>query len=206
MGRLHSIAELTLLLGLFCLCTPPVRADGACSLVVRVLLPDGRRPHVPITVVEQSGRVDEKHQEDHDVRFCDLGILPVTVKVGSAGMCNQTAIENVPMSFGESYLLLVTYDALACVDTVRPPVPLCQVLFRVSDTTGTWMPNLPITLSSPVQRILRTDQFGRAFFGAKSGDKIVGSLTSLGLRDVNFGWECSPSDPRHEENIKLEKR
>jgi hypothetical protein len=87
--------------------------------VVRVLLPDGRRPEAPVTVIEHGGRTEEKDQEDRDVEFCDLGILPVTVKVGSDGMCNQTTVENVPISYDNTYTLVVTYDALACTDPSR---------------------------------------------------------------------------------------
>ena len=95
-----------------------------------------------MSVKEQSGRVTEKEQEDDDVQFCDLGITPVTVTVGSAGLCNQVTIHNVPISRERPYHLLVTYDPEACYVYHRspPPVPICEILFRVQDPQGNWIP------------------------------------------------------------------
>jgi hypothetical protein len=59
--------------------------DSYCSLSVRVLSPDGRRPEVPVSVEESSGRVVDEEQEGDDVKFCDLGIRSVTVTVGVLG-------------------------------------------------------------------------------------------------------------------------
>jgi hypothetical protein len=108
-------------------------AEGVCSLSVRVLAPDGRRPEASVSVREASGRVTDKEQEDGDVQFCDLGIAPVTVKVGGDGLCNQVTIHNVPISWDHPYRLTVTYDPEACDEHHRapPPVPICEVLFRV---------------------------------------------------------------------------
>lgn len=58
------------------------KAIGAdyCSLSVPVLSPDQRRPvEVLVSVREKSGRVVEKETAAEDVKFCDLGVSPVTV-------------------------------------------------------------------------------------------------------------------------------
>src|SRR5438105_753372 len=111
----------------------------------------------------------EKDQEDQDVRFCDLGILPVEVKIGSDGMCNQVAIHEVPVSLERTYLLTVTYDPEACPESVPPPVPICEILFRVSDSSDRWVSKASVALSDPIKSQLTTDRYGRARFVAKIG-------------------------------------
>jgi hypothetical protein len=79
-------------------------------------------------VREKNGRTIEKDQEDKDVYFCDLGILPVEVKVGSDGVCSQTTIRNVPVFADKTYLLNVTYDPEAFAST--EPRTLLPLLAR----------------------------------------------------------------------------
>ncbi len=151
MERLHQVKALCVACGycLFAVCAMlgqdnamsgrdnAMSAQDRCSLVIRVLAPDGLRPEVTITVRERNGRTEQKDQEDKDVRFCDLGILPVEVKVGSDGMCNAVTVRNVPVSLDDTFLLNVTYDPVPCMEKpAPPPVPICQVLFRVSDSDG----------------------------------------------------------------------
>src|SRR6266576_3663147 len=101
MARLAKV----LMLLAFTFVAPTISGQNHCSLAVRVLSPDGQRFEVPIAVREQSGRIVEKDQELEDVRFCDLGILPVDVKVGSDGMCSQVTVHDVPVSLDKTYLL-----------------------------------------------------------------------------------------------------
>src|SRR5271163_4724639 len=109
MERLRQVI-LSVLLGSFVLGTSAISAQETCSLAVRVLSPDGHRFEAPVTIREENGRTIEKDQEeDKDVYFCDLGILPVEVKVGSDGMCSQTTIRDVPVFADRTYLLNVTY-------------------------------------------------------------------------------------------------
>jgi hypothetical protein len=111
-----------------------VRSQDGCSLVVRAVLPDGRRVEAPISVEEMNGRTEAAYQKDADVRFCDLGILPIIVKVGSDCLCNRVTVHNVPTDPKDTYLLQVTYDPLACGERPAPaPIPVCVVLFRVAD-------------------------------------------------------------------------
>jgi hypothetical protein len=200
MERLYQIVVLCALLG----CSGLTAADQ-CSLVVRALTPDGERPEAPISVLEQNGRVERHDQEDADVRFCDLGILPVTVKVGSDGICNQVTIKDVPIRYGETYLLTVTYDPGPCLrDTPPPPVPVCTMLFRVTDRTGEWLPKAQIRLTSPTLIQLMTDEYGRAIFHARVETRIAGTVSAITFRPKEFAWTCSQSSPLHEEQIRLE--
>lgn len=206
MERLHQVVRcLTLLIccasGLCAL-----SADDECSLVVRVLTPDGRRPEAPVSVEEKNGRRQTKDQENDDVRFCDLGILPVTVTVGSAGMCNQVTVHDVPVLWHETYLLTVTYDPMACVETLPPPVPVCTILFRVADSSGKWIPEATITLSGARGTTLRADRHGRAFDVATAGEEVRGLASGPGFQATPFGFKCSPSEQNREEYIRLDRR
>jgi hypothetical protein len=155
-------------------------------------------------VTESSGRVEEKDQEDSDVRFCDLGILPVTVTVGSDGLCNQVTVHNVPVTLDGSYLLQVTYEPLPCGTEVRPPTPICSLLFRVADADG-WLSGARIDLTTPTHDQLTTDEFGRALFTAENGARVSGTVTAPGHKATGFSWSCSVRDLRHEENLQLSR-
>lgn len=166
-------------------------AQDKCSLVVRVLTPDGIRPEAPISVTEKSGRTQEQQQEGGDVQFCDLGFLPVVVTVGSVGSCNQVTVKDVPVSLEDTYTLTVTYDPLACPESLPPPVPICRILFRVSDSGGKWIPGAHLTLTRPSRTELTADRFGRALFIARSGQEVSGSVSGSSFSPVNFSWTCS---------------
>jgi len=177
-------------------------AQDYCSLKVRVLSPDGRRPMVTVSVQEKSGRTEEQDQKTHDVEFCDLGGLPVTVKVGEDG-CNQVVVRDVPVSWGEPYVLKITYDHEPCLrDLPPPPVPVCRVVFRVSDSSGKWVPAAIISLTSPDRTELKTDRFGRTTFVSRRGVSIVGKAAQAG-RSAGFAFQCQQNEPVHEELLTL---
>jgi hypothetical protein len=183
-----------------------VSAQTSCSLAVRVLSPDGQRFEVPITVREQSGRIVEKDQEQDDVRFCDLGILPVEVRVGSDGMCSQVTIHDVPVFLEKTYLLRVTYDPTACPDTLPPPVPVCNILFRISDTSANWIAGATVSISGPNSSQLKTDLYGRTQLVARVGARVRGEANADGFQRAKFAFECTKSQPLHEETIRLTRR
>jgi len=180
-----------------------VTAQDYCSLVVKVVSPDGRRPGASVYVEEKSGRIQEKDQEFDDVKFCDLGALPVTVKVGEDRSCNQVIVREVPIAWNEPYLLTVTYDPEPCIrEHVPPPVPLCTIVFRVADINGRWVGGATIHLSSPTTSRLTTDRYGRASFVARLDADVRGLVTADDKRgDVRF--TCTRSELVHEEYIKL---
>src|SRR6476620_12762089 len=92
------------------LCCPTGCCTGLLLATVRVIAPNNRRPGVAVSVVEKNGRIQEQDQEKSDLRFCDLGGLPVTVKVGEDGTCNQVIVREVPVGWEEPYFLSVFYD------------------------------------------------------------------------------------------------
>src|SRR5947208_15002194 len=102
MERLHKVVKVGTLFAVLSSLQGAIAADY-CSLAVRVLSPDNRRPvEVPVSVREKSGRVVEKETTTEDVKFCDLGISPVTVTVGN-DTCNQVVVRDVPIEWKEQY-------------------------------------------------------------------------------------------------------
>ena len=205
MERLHQMIAKEWLAIVFVGCFSMLAGQDYCSLTVRVLSPDGRRPAASISVQEESGRVEEQDysQESGDARFCDLGGLPVTVKVGDDG-CNQVIVRGVPVSWNDPYLLSVTYDPEPCSREVpRGPVPVCRVVFRVADAVGKWIKGATINLSSQKLTQLTTDQFGRASLPVKLRDDVRGSVKK-GVSSVNFSFKCA--EFVHEEYINMGKR
>ena len=183
----------------------PAQAQDYCSLVVKVVSPDGRRPEVSVTVVEKGRRTEERGPTSANVEFCDLGGLPVTVKVGDDDTCNQVIVHEVPVAWLEPYVLVVTYDPTRCdLDLPRSPVPVCRIVFRVEEAGG-WAQGVHLRVSQPVPADLQTDRFGRASIVAKVGDEVKGFAT-LGDRAANFSFTCNRDEPVHEEWIALGSR
>jgi hypothetical protein len=203
MGRLYQVA---------CACffgfcafwsAGSLAAQDFCPLVVRAVSPDGQRPEVSISVEERNGRNIELEQGSEDVRFCDLGILPVTVTVGLAG-CNQVQVKDVPLSWASEYLLLITYDVSPCLkESPRPPIPVCHVLFRVADERGRWIVGASIRFDETSLRSLITDAHGRALHRMTLNQHVQGSIQKSGYAPRQFSISCTRSEPNREMLIKL---
>jgi hypothetical protein len=184
----------------------PGQAQEQCSLIVRALTPDGLRPEAPISVTEQNGRIQELEQDDGDVRFCDLGILPVTVTVGNSATCNQVVVRDVPIAWDRSYLLRVTYDPEACRERLPPPEPTCEILFHVRSPTGVAVPGAVVRLVSPIEKSYVSDQFGRVEMVLKANSQVRGSAGGGGSKRTDFACKCSRLEPEREVVIRLEVR
>lgn len=205
MGRLHQLTlGGAILLGL----GPSVAwAADYCSLIVHVVSADGRRPEAIVSVKEKSGRIVERDPTSEDVKFCDLGIEPVTVTVGADGTCNRVTVADVPLRWAEPYLLTVTYNLDPCLGDAPPhaPVPTCEVLLRITDSEGAWLANASVQFQQSAYAPRQTDKAGRAQFFMKSGDRVAGSVSAKGYIAKTFSFGCSRLEPIHEEAIKLEK-
>ncbi len=182
-------------------------SQDVCSLKVRVLSPDGRRPEASVTVIEKNGRIIEKEHGDFDVEFCDLGGRGVTVKVGLDWSCNQVVVNNVPVSWGIPYLLTVTYDPMPCMvrDFPRSPTPYCSTIFRVSDHLGSWIPGARVHVSAPVRLELITDRFGRTEYSAELGKTVYGVVEGQGAKKA-FSFTCSTDERVREEYVRLDTK
>ena len=206
MGRLRQIVPNLLAFTCLALGSPLLGADY-CSLTVQVISPAGERPEAPVSVREKDGRTIDKIQEAEDVRFCELGILPVTVTVGGDGACNQVVVREVPVQWNASYKLTITYDPEPCLkDLVRPSVPTCRVLFRVADSNGNWIPGASIRPSGAI-KVRDTDGAGRSMVVIKSNEQIKGIVVAKGYAQADFALRCSSSDlDDKEELLRLRKQ
>jgi hypothetical protein len=204
MARLHSLKHVTariiLLISLQC-----ADAEDYCSLSVRVLSPDQQRPvEVAVKVQEQNGRSVTKETTVADLKFCDLGITPVTVTVGSDA-CNQVIVRDIPLEWDEEYQLTVIYDVASCmIEAPAPPVPVCRALFRISDYKGTWLNKAVVRFTKSRRQPLATDGSGRALLTLKAEDRMTGIVESPGYYGATFNLACSPLNPLQELRLQLQ--
>lgn len=178
-----------------------LHAQDYCSLKVRVITPNGERPDVLVTVIEGS-RLIERYQGGSDVEFCDLGILPVMVKIGNRDDCNHVAVTNVPIEWKSPYLLVVTQDVEACPrDLPPPPTPTCRVLFRVSDLNAVWVGGAALKATRYPEQL--TDKYGRASLLIAAGEEIRGAVARPGFAITSFAATCKEDSPTIELRIRL---
>ena len=206
MERLHKIAVGILGAMILWAYSSIALCADYCSLKVRVMTPEGLRPDALISVEERSGRTVTQYQESTDVSFCDLGGLPVTVRVGAAGTCNQVVVRNVPVEWNSTYLLKVTYDVETCLrETAPSPVPTCRVVLRIADSQGRWISGASVHLRSPRDISFQADGYGRASFVVRTIDAIEGEVTKNRFGVYKFAFACTDSEPIREEQILLRK-
>src|ERR1700722_16587878 len=97
-----------------------LRAADFCSLAVSVIDPSGQEVEAPVTVEERDGTTQRSENKPGGVRFCNLGINPVTVTVGGSN-CNQVIVRDAALQWGATSKVSVIYDRKACL-VDNPPV------------------------------------------------------------------------------------
>jgi hypothetical protein len=185
--------------------TPPVFAREYCSPRVEVVAPNGKHPEAQVEVHEKSGRRIEKEQAPgHDLTFCDLGILPVTVIVGLKDC--EVVVSDVYLRWGEPYTLRVVYDEENCMhERPKPPKALCQTLLRVNSQDKKWVNGATVKFDDRTWKPRQTDEAGRALFSLVEGDTVLGSISAPGFETMKFSVACS--EPQAEEKtITLVKK
>lgn len=189
------------------LMSSPITAATYCPLVVRVFLPSGIEVEAWISVQERNGRVVEREHEPGGTRFCDLGILPVTVTVRGDGTCNQVVVRDVPLRWGITYTLKVILDRKPCLyHPPLPPVPLCEILFRVADEEGNWIEGAGVEIRDRGIHSLRTDEFGRARWLGEQGTEVIAQATATGRERREFKIPCNPATSKYEQLVILRKK
>jgi hypothetical protein len=206
MERLYRVMQLLGMVACWLNAAPSLLAKDYCSLKVRVVAPNGKQFSVDVTVYEQSGRKIEKEQvPPQDLQFCDLGILPVKVVVGTTG-CHEIVVHDVRNYWQEPYTLTVTYDPEHCMrETVPPPKPLCEVLFRISGTAGAWLGKANLKFEKPSLQSLETDSAGRALLITGLDKNIQGTASAPGFISKRFSISCTESGD-HEHVMSLSKK
>ena len=140
------------------------QAQDNCSLVVKLVDVHDKEvtSPIPVTLKEENGRVSQAKYRIGGLRFCGLGILPVTLIVGSP-YCHEITIRNVPVGLTEPRTTKVIADNEACSDGSKEslPLPFCRMLIRFVDQQDAWLPEVSIDPPAPITGLRRTDLYGR---------------------------------------------
>jgi hypothetical protein len=161
-----------------------------CSLVVKVQDSKGVPVDVRVHITRSDGSVlDELTSEDGTARFCDLGVAPVTVSLGSAA-CKLLTLRNLYPEWRTERRLLVTYDPCHAEGGDAIFSQACHVLIRAVDQDGVGLAGARVTLNLPA-RIDPTDRFGRAFFKLLYNDEVTGKVEKVGYGSGRFTFRCS---------------
>jgi hypothetical protein len=168
-------------------------AQDYCSLVVEVVNSGNIRVfgEVPVMVEEPSGRLEWRVAKDGIVEFCDLGIQPVTVKVGRrAGSCGYTVVQGVATGWRHPRRIKVVYEDGPCYED--PPVNSgCSLLLRVAGEGNQWITG--VTFSPPLAQRpqLTSDAYGRMMLIIAKGEVIHSQLHKDDYSDEPLDISCS---------------
>ncbi len=190
-----------LILLLFAAATGAV-AQTYCSLVVKIVDPNGREvPEAAVSLSEENGRIVKAENQRGGVRFCDLGLLPVTITVGSPS-CNQVTVRNVPLQWGSTKTIKIIYDAAPCLRDL-PPVAACKILFRFSDDRGKWISGVvldpPVSTADPS----RSDDSGRILVRIAAGTELRAMTKRDGYAPEDLHLTCTRDLMIAERPLKL---
>lgn len=177
--------------------SPGASAQAYCSLLVTVVDPHGREVEADVTMQEENGRAVTLENQPGGVRFCDLGLQPVTITVGSPE-CNQVSVRQVPLDWGKTATVKIIYDSQPCL-IEAPPVAACRILFRFTDEGGKWIPG--VALDPPVSGFAsRSDTFGRMLLSIASRTELRATARREGFLPYPIHLTCS-QDLMHSERL-----
>ena len=189
------------LLAFFCIFGGASAAADYCSLIVEVTAPNGKKPAANIMVTEQNGRELYQLAEGRDAQFCDLGLRPVTVKVGGDRTCDQVIIRDVPLYWQKTKFLKVIYDIIPCLVDSPHVFRFCTYLFRVSEPGGKWIPSASIMVM-PGDRTLKTDTSGRVRVDVRPG-AITASISAPEYTTQTFDGTCTAEKAAEPQEILI---
>jgi hypothetical protein len=203
LGELLPMNVLRLFLWLAALASAAAGQDQ-CPLLVRVMNPAGNLlSGVPVTVEEKDGRAESGVTNNGQVRFCDLGVLHVTVGIGSQYGCSYTKVQNVPLAWGITRTLSVIFDDMACRVDEPPPILLCAVLFRFKDDAGKWIPG--VTFKPSLQRLpnAESDSYGRIMVRMANGEDLKVEAVKQGYLSEPINLHCSRNLLLREQTVTM---
>ena len=145
---MEKLLQLSWSVGLLVLLIPALsiaQGNDYCSLVVKLTDSTGGddSSRQVIAVTEKNGRTLSMENRAGRVSFCDLGIVPVTIKV-TKPYCNDITVNNVGLKFGETTTIkILSYDG-RCLNVGKVSVdfaaaPWCTVLLRIKDDEDKWI-------------------------------------------------------------------
>jgi hypothetical protein len=164
-----------------------------CSLTVKVQDSKGVPVDVRVHAIKPDGGVlDELTSEGGTVRFCDLGIAPVTVSIGSED-CKLLTMKNVPLRWQIEKTLVITYEPCHYEGPDAMPSSGCRVLIRAVDQDGVVLPGARVVVNRSVAKIDLTDRFGRTFFVVGDGAEVTGEVRRTGYAIEGFSFDAPPT-------------
>jgi len=196
---MSTIVSFVLVLGL----STNLFAKDHCSLVVKAVDSEGREVEADVVVTERDGRRIERENRPGGVKFCDLGITPITVTVGSPE-CNQVVVRNVPLRWGETRIVSVIYDDRPCL-VDPPPVAACQFLFRFIDTQHNFVKGVSLKTQTPYEEVHKADDFGRLLMKIPAGQQLLGMAAANGYGPAEVRVPCVTNNRKVEQYITLTK-
>jgi hypothetical protein len=181
-------------------------AASYCSLKVIVVNPEGIEVEAAVRVTEPNGRILEQENKLGGIEFCDLGVSPVTVAVGSEAACNAVTVRNVKLRWRVTSVVKVIYDREACIQHPPPdPVPLCKILLRIADAQKHWLSGAQVKVSTPFQHTYTADEYGRVMLRSEYGPDLQGVVNLAGYSPKEFKFPCSLNHFQEEHHLVLEK-
>lgn len=185
--------ERLLLITLLVLCLQ-CTADEFCSLTVHVR--DQRAVPVDtwVTLTTATGRTLKKlTSDDGTVEFCDLGVQPVTIQIGS-GSCNELTLRNVSLPWKRGKVVMLTYEPCFYEQGDLLPRQGCTVMLRVVDSMERPLANARV-LAGRSATPQESDRYGRVFLQVASQSTIEGTVTHPTAATSRFSVQCSRTEP-----------
>jgi hypothetical protein len=181
------------------------RADAAeyCSLQVTVTAPSGKPVEERVVVEESNGWKAEQTSQHGIAKFCGLGIHSVSVTVGDGG-CNQVIVRNVPLLWGETTHLPITYDDAPCKGETLP-VAACAFLLRLIDEKRQPVKAVSLDEQKPFSKSYRGDEFGRVLIRIAAGQQLVAVASAKDYKPTLVSIPCESKNKRLEQIVVLER-
>ncbi len=179
-----------------------MNASDYCSLIVKISDPKGNPVLVPVAVEDQGNTSQRQDSRGGTAMFCGLGITPVNIVVGRPE-CNQIVIRNVPLHWGRTTIVPVTYDREPCIFDA-PPSGACVFLFRFYDLQGQVVPRVLLNLRSPRRQTFKSDGYGRVFLSIPAGQQLSASASAAQGVPVELEIPCTSETQRVERRVTLD--
>lgn len=171
-------------------------AKDYCSLTVQVANAHGYKPTgVSVSLVEVNGRVETGATKDGEVRFCDLGMSPVTLTIGERDRCNEVVVRNVALSWDTERVVNVVYDREYC-NGDELQAQGCSILLRFVDEQGKPVPDVQFAAPTGRLRSVHSDAYGRALVGLQLGETVIANARSVSHIGEQIELKCAISSKR----------
>lgn len=178
-----------------------VQAEPYCSLHVFISARESSlREEFPVVVQESNGWRSQVMTKGGLVKFCNLGVEPVTVTVGSED-CIQVVARNVRLYWKTTVPLRLTYDDAGCPDT--PPSTGCWFLYRFVGHNNEPIQAVSLTLAEGLTHV--SDDYGRVLIAIGVGRTVKAEGTAPGYKPVAPLVKCENQEVMSERIVRMEK-